>query len=55
LSYADGRGWRGYFGVGTDMPQKLAVYERLVEDLLAQGIQPRMISVESPRAPYYQK
>jgi hypothetical protein len=54
LSYADGRGWRGYFGVGTDMPQKLAVYERLVEDLLAKGIQPRLISVERPLAPYYQ-
>lgn len=55
LSYADGRGWRGYFGVGADMPQKLAVYERLVDDLLAKGIQPRIISVESPLAPYYQK
>ncbi|MCC6189701.1 MAG: FtsQ-type POTRA domain-containing protein [Anaerolineales bacterium] len=55
LSYADGRGWRGYFGVGSDMPQKLAVYERLVDDLLAKGIQPRIISVESPLAPYYQK
>jgi hypothetical protein len=53
LSYQDGRGWRGYFGVGTDMPQKLAVYERLVEDLLAQGIQPHEISVENGLAPYY--
>jgi hypothetical protein len=55
LSYQDGRGWRGYFGVGTDMPQKLAVYEGLVADLLARGIQPRLISVESAQAPYYQK
>jgi hypothetical protein len=53
LSYQDGRGWRGYFGMGTDMPQKLAVYERLVDDLLAKGIQPATISVESHLAPYY--
>jgi hypothetical protein len=55
LSYQDGRGWRGYFGVGTDMAQKLAVYEGLVADLLARGIQPKLISVESAQAPYYQK
>jgi hypothetical protein len=53
LSYQDGRGWRGYFGVGTNMPQKLSVYETLVDDLLRQGIQPRTISVENERAPYY--
>jgi hypothetical protein len=55
LSYVDGRGWRGYFGVGGDMPQKLAVYEKLVADLLARGIQPKTISVESYQAPYYTK
>jgi hypothetical protein len=55
LSYADGRGWRGYFGVGGDMPQKLAVYEKLVTDLLARGIQPKTISVEAYQAPYYTK
>ena len=55
LSYQDGRGWRGYFGVGTDMPQKLAVYERLTEDLLARGIYPKLISVENLDAPYYTK
>ena len=55
LSYEDGRGWRGYFGVGTDMVQKLAVYEQLVTNLLARGIQPKTISVESYQAPYYTK
>jgi hypothetical protein len=55
LSYQDGRGWRGYFGVGGDMVQKLAVYEKLVSDLLARGIQPKTISVESFQAPYYTK
>ena len=55
LSYQDGRGWRAYFGVGADMPQKLAVYEKLVDDLMARGIQPKTISVETVRAPYYSK
>jgi hypothetical protein len=55
LSYQDGRGWRGYFGVGTDMPQKLAVYEKLTADLTARGIYPRLISVENLGAPYYKR
>jgi cell division septal protein FtsQ len=55
LSYQDGRGWRGYFGVGLDMAEKLAVYERLVDDLMSQGVYPREISVENVRAPVYKK
>jgi len=55
LSYEDGRGWRGYFGVGTDMVQKLTVYEKLVSDLVARGVQPKTISVESYQAPFYTK
>jgi cell division septal protein FtsQ len=55
LSYQDGRNWRGYFGVGTDMAPKLAVYETLVDNLLARGIHPTQISVEDVRAPYYLK
>jgi hypothetical protein len=53
LSYQDGRGWRGYFGTGTDMNQKLAVYETLIDDLLARGIQPAYISVSNQEKPYY--
>ncbi len=55
LSYQDGRNWRGYFGVGAQMAQKLAVYETLVDNLLSRGIQPVMISVENVKAPYYRK
>lgn len=55
LSYQDGRGWRGYFGVGTDMAQKLAVYETLVDNLLSRGIHPATISVENGHAPYYRR
>ena len=55
LSYQDGRNWRGYFGVGIEMAQKLAIYETLVDNLMARGIHPVMISVEDMRAPYYRK
>jgi cell division protein FtsQ len=55
ISYQDGRGWRGYFGVGTDMRQKLAVYESLVANLTSRGIQPAVISVEDLKAPYYRR
>lgn len=34
LEYDDGRGWQAFFGTGDDMPQKLAVYETLVDYLL---------------------
>lgn len=53
LSYQDGRGWRGYFGTGTDMAQKLAVYESLVADLQDNGISPKLIDVTKPLSPYY--
>jgi len=55
LSYQDGRGWRGYFGVGLDMAQKLAVYETLTDNLIARGIRPALVSVETAEAPYYRK
>lgn len=54
LSYQDGRGWRGYFGVGADMDIKLAVYETLIEDLEARGLLPVYIDVSNPDAPFYQ-
>lgn len=55
ISYQDGRGWRGYFGVGTDMAQKLAVYESLVDNLTSRSIYPAAISVENLKAPYYRR
>jgi hypothetical protein len=53
LSYQDGRGWRGYFGTGHEMNQKLAVYEAIVADLVARGIQPAYISVSNQEKPFY--
>ena len=53
LSYQDGRGWRVYFGSGTDMIQKLVVYETIVDELLAQGLTPQYVSVSNQEKPYY--
>lgn len=55
LSYQDGRNWRGYFGVGTDMDTKLKVYETLVANLLSRNIHPTLVSVVNRDAPYYQR
>lgn len=55
LSYQDGRGWRGYFGIGADMPQRLAIYEALVDHVVGKGLQPSVISVQNPSAPFYRK
>ncbi|MBI4770932.1 MAG: FtsQ-type POTRA domain-containing protein [Chloroflexi bacterium] len=55
LSYQDGRGWRGYFGVGGDMGMKLKVYETLVANLLNRQILPTVVSVENVDAPYYSR
>ena len=53
LSYQDGRGWRVYFGAGTDMEQKLVLYEQLVAHLLERGVQPVYISVSDQQTPFY--
>lgn len=55
ISYQDGRNWRGYFGVGTDMDVKLVVYETLIENLLSRGIHPSVVSVVNEDAPYYRR
>jgi cell division septal protein FtsQ len=53
LSYQDGRGWRVFFGTGTNMTQKLVVYEAIVDELLAQGLTPQYVSVSNQEKPYY--
>lgn len=53
LSYHDGRGWIGHFGTGTDMEQKLVVYEAIVDSLLDRGLAISYISVRNQYKPYY--
>ncbi|MBZ0293600.1 MAG: FtsQ-type POTRA domain-containing protein [Anaerolineae bacterium] len=53
LGYQDGRGWEVWFGIGTDMPEKILVYDAIVANLLSRNIQPTEINVANPDAPYY--
>lgn len=54
LGWADGRGWKVFFGTNvSDMPLKLQVYKSLVDSLEQKGIQPAFISVQYANAPYY--
>ena len=53
LGYIDGRGWEAWFGTGTNMPEKVVVYDAIVQNLTARGIQPREVNVVDPHAPFY--
>ncbi len=53
LSLDDPRGWRGYFGIGTNMTRKLQVYEAIIGNLAARGILPTFLDVSDPEAPVY--
>lgn len=54
LGWSDPRGWQAYFGKNnSDITVKLAVYQALVENLAARGVQPTLISVEYPGSPFY--
>jgi len=53
LSFQDGRGWQVHFGTGTDMNQKLVLYETILDDLLSRDISPVYISVSNKNKPYY--
>ncbi|MEO8608327.1 MAG: FtsQ-type POTRA domain-containing protein [Chloroflexota bacterium] len=53
LGYRDGRGWEAWFGTGTDMPEKLIIYETLVANLLSRKLQLLEVNVVNPDAPYY--
>jgi hypothetical protein len=53
LSFNDERGWRAYFGVGTDMGRKLLIYDAIVADLQTRGLRPEYIDVSNAQAPVY--
>ncbi|MBK8137527.1 MAG: FtsQ-type POTRA domain-containing protein [Chloroflexi bacterium] len=52
LGFRDDRGWEAWFGSGLDMPVKILVYQRMVEDLLARGVTPSVVNVANPDRPY---
>jgi len=54
IGWVDGRGWTVWFGASSDqVDMKLRVYIVLVESLAQRGINPIMINVAYPNAPYY--
>jgi hypothetical protein len=54
LGWNDPQGWKVYFGHSNgDNALKLQVYQRILDDLSQKNIQPILISVEYPSAPFY--
>jgi cell division protein FtsQ len=54
LGWSDPRGWKVYFGHSDgDAQLKLQVYQALVAYLTERNLQPALISVEYPNAPFY--
>ncbi len=54
FGWNDSRGWRVYFGTSArDVELKIRVYESMVSSLTQRGIQPALINVTYPTAPYY--
>lgn len=54
FGWEDPHGWRVYLGKNlAEMNQKLLIYQKFVEKLAEQGIEPSMVSVEFLHAPFY--
>jgi len=54
FGWNDPRGWRASFGTSArDVELKIRVYESMVSSLTQRGIQPMLINVTYPTAPYY--
>jgi len=54
FGWNDPRGWRVSFGTSArDVELKIRVYESMVSSLTQRGIQPVLINVTYPTAPYY--
>lgn len=53
LGFSDQRGWASWYGIGTNMAEKILIYNTIVADLQARGIQPSEVNVANPDAPFY--
>jgi len=53
LAFREPGGWDVWLGVGTDMANKLIVYEAMRDDLISRGITPVLINVANPEGAYY--
>jgi hypothetical protein len=53
IGWADPNGWQVFFGVTpAQMPEKLAAYAVIVDELSKRGVHPLLISMENLYAPY---
>lgn len=53
LGYREDGGWDAWFGTGTDMPEKILIYNAIVANLQSRSIEPSEVNVANPDAPYY--
>lgn len=53
LGYTDPRGWPVWLGTGTDMPEKILIYNAIIDNLQSRGINPLEVNVTNPDAPFY--
>jgi hypothetical protein len=53
LGFRNSNNWDVWFGIGTEMREKMKIYETLSSDIIARGIQISELNVVNPDAPYY--
>jgi hypothetical protein len=53
LGYHQGGGWLLWFGNGSEIVVKMALYNKIIESIMAQGRTPIEINVADPDAPFY--
>lgn len=53
LGFRDAGGWDAWFGEGTDMPDKILIYEALIDELARRGTTVTEINVSNPHSPFY--
>ncbi|MBI1258859.1 MAG: FtsQ-type POTRA domain-containing protein [Chloroflexi bacterium] len=53
LGYNDQRGWEAWMGTGSDMSEKIHIYNAIVSSLQARNTVPNEINVANPDSPFY--
>lgn len=52
LGFNDSRGWEVWLGIGSGMPEKLALYGDIIEDAVSRGVTPRAVYIINPDRPW---
>ncbi|MEL6406758.1 MAG: FtsQ-type POTRA domain-containing protein [Chloroflexota bacterium] len=53
LGWRNANGWDVWLGTGTNMDEKLRIYDAQSASLIARGVQPGVLNIVNPDAPYY--